>query len=156
VAAGAALTVAHGAASPVTVPCTDVIDESKAPLEPTILGAAMTPPRVPSPVAIPEPRPWRYWVKTPLLVRGGSPALTISVAPGWRSRAAIVWGSGHIGPQPSLLVQRCPRAPFQRPAYTWNVYAGGFFLRSRSACVPLEFSTAGRRTTVHVSIAGGC
>lgn len=85
-----------------------------------------------------------------MLVRGLSPPVEVSVAPGWRSRAAIEWGN--TGPVSALRILRCGANP-DKP---WNAYAGGFHLRSRSACVPLVFRVAGRSATVRFGVGRRC
>jgi hypothetical protein len=38
----------------------------------------------------------------------------------------------------------------------WNPYVGGFVLRSRAGCVPLEFRVGGRTATVRFGIGKRC
>jgi hypothetical protein len=93
---------------------------------------------------------WPYWRKAGLVIRGGSPPVTVSVAKGWRDRAAITWGNS--GDVSALRIASCP--PYE--AKRWNAYAGGFLLRSRSACVPLVFQVGDRRTTVRFGLGRHC
>jgi len=93
-------------------------------------------------------RPWPYWSKMGLAVRGESP-VTVSVAQGWRNRVRIGWGDGA-----GSVVRFEPCA-----AYTpseWGVYAGGFYLREPSACVPLVFRVGQRRATVRFGVGRRC
>lgn len=93
---------------------------------------------------------WPYWRKAGLVIRGGSPPVTVSVANGWRDRAAITWGnSGDVG---ALRIASCPAYEAKK----WNAYAGGFLLRSRSACVPLVFQVGNRRATVRFGLGRRC
>jgi hypothetical protein len=43
-----------------------------------------------------------------------------------------------------------------RPARVWDGYAGGFYLRSSAACVPLVFHNGDRSTTVLFSVGRRC
>jgi hypothetical protein len=72
----------------------------------------------------------------------------ISVPRNWRDRAAITWSSG---PAATLRFEAC--AP--PPTYL-NGYVGGFFLSTRTACVPLIVQVGGRRATVLTGIARRC
>ena len=92
-----------------------------------------------------EPR-WPYWSKAGLVIRGGSPPVTVSVPPAWRSRVAITWGN-----TPVVSALRIASCPAWRPK-PWNAYAGGFYLRSRSACVPLVFRVGRRSATVRFGL----
>lgn len=92
--------------------------------------------------------PWRYWLKAALLIRGGSPAVTVSVPAAWRNREAITWaGSGIVS---SLRIGDCP------PSGTWNAYAGGFYTRAPAVCVPLEIRVAQRSAIAWVGLGRRC
>lgn len=93
---------------------------------------------------------WRYWQKYGLAIRAGNQAVTISVPEAWRTRAAITWGV-NVGIVSTLRLPGCPGGPGR-----WNTYAGGFYLRSSSACVPLVVETGGRSTEVHVGVGRRC
>ena len=82
--------------------------------------------------------PWAYFSKWGIAIRFGSPAVLIMIPEAWRHRAAIGWGNA--SGVTSLRLLSCPR---QMGAC--NVYAGGFFLRSASGCVPLVVEI-GRQT----------
>jgi len=103
-----------------------------------VLGVLSVPPAYLPQVAGGGVRPWRYSAKYGLTVRAGSPPVLVSVPQGWRHRAAIDWGGSGI--VSSLRVLSCPGR-----AGVWNSYAGGFWLRSPSACIPLVFQV-GRQT----------
>jgi hypothetical protein len=93
---------------------------------------------------------WRYWTKAGLAVRGGSPPVTVIVPKPWRSRVRIGWGDAGGS---SLRFAPCPSYESENP---WNGYAGGFFLRARSACVPLIFRVGQRSETVRFGIGRRC
>lgn len=93
---------------------------------------------------------WRYWQKYGLAIRAGNQAVTITVPAAWRTRAAITWGV-NVGIVGALRLPGCPGAPG-----TWNAYAGGFYLRSSSACVPLVVEAGGRSTEVHIGVGRRC
>jgi hypothetical protein len=115
-----------------------------------VLGVISAPPAASTQGAVPTgERPWTYWRKAGLVIRGGSPPVTVSVPPAWRRRVAITWGN--TGPVGALRIASCP--VYDEP---WNAYAGGFLLRSRTACVPLAFRVAGRSATVRFGIGRGC
>lgn len=115
-----------------------------------VLGVLAVPPAyIPQVVAI-TGEGWPYWEKSGLVVRAGHEPVTVTVAPGWRRRAAITWGNGTPAVA-SLRIDACPS-----PGNVWNAYAGGFFMRSRGACVPLVFTVGGRARTVRFGIDRRC
>ena len=93
---------------------------------------------------------WPYWTKAGLVVRTGRGPVTVSVPPAWRKRAAITWG-GNTGIVSSLRIARCGSNPSRG-----NAYAGGFYLRSPSACLPLVFRAGSRSTTVRFGLGRRC
>jgi hypothetical protein len=99
---------------------------------------------------------WRYWQKRGLWIWAGHQAVTITVPKAWRNRVAITWGvnAGIVSTlrlPGTLLSPGCPAGPG-----TWNSYAGGFYLRSRSACVPLVFGAGRRSAVVRVGVGRRC
>jgi hypothetical protein len=134
-----------------TVPCDEVILRPKAPKTGgyrPVLGALYVPPAyLPQTVRV-ESRPWIYWSKSGLIVRAGR-AISVSVPQAWRTRAAITWGN-NTGIVSALRIAACP-SPTQ-----WNAFAGGFYLRSRSACVPLVFRAGGRAAEVRFGVGRRC
>ena len=99
---------------------------------------------------------WRYWQKHGLWIWTGHQAVTITVPKAWRNRAAITWGvnAGIVSTlrlPGTLLSPGCPVGPG-----TWNGYAGGFYLRSSSACVPLVFGLGRRSAVVRVGVGRRC
>jgi hypothetical protein len=95
---------------------------------------------------------WRYWHKAGMVVRAGKFTVTVAVPKAWRSRAAITWGN-RLGIVNSLRFSGCGTAPL---VSEWNAYAGGFYLRAPSACVPLVFRVGHRSTTVRFGIGRHC
>ncbi|MGZ4380272.1 MAG: hypothetical protein ACXVZ2_03955 [Gaiellaceae bacterium] len=65
------------------------------------------------------------------------------------SGVRIGWGN----PASPASVVRFAACPSPR---AWNGYAGGFFLRSHSACVPLSFAVGGRRATLRFGVGQRC
>ena len=93
---------------------------------------------------------WRHWQKDPLWIRAGRQTVTITVPAAWRNRAAITWGL-NVGIVSTLRLPGCPSA-----SGTWNGYAGGFYLRSASACVPLVFGVGRRSAMARVGVGRRC
>ena len=63
-----------------------------------------------------------------------------------------------LEPRPRMTSARPPeiaRCPVSPPK-VWNAYAGGFYLRSRSACVPLKFRVGRRAKTVRFGLGKRC
>ncbi len=115
-----------------------------------VLGAiAVAPPYIPQVVSTPGER-WPYWEKSGMVVLARPTAVTVSVPRAWRRRAAITWGNG-LPAVSSIRFAPCPSPP-----NVWNAYAGGFFLRSHGACIPLVFQVGHRRALVHFGIDRRC
>jgi hypothetical protein len=115
-----------------------------------VLGLVSVPPAYRPQVVATGSRPWTHWSKAGLVIRGGSPPVTIRVPRAWRNRAAITWGNS--GAVTALRIASCP--PWE--SKVWNAYAGGFLLRSRFACVPLVFTVGKRSATVRFGLARAC
>jgi len=156
VAATAALAISAGVQR--TVPCDESIDTTPFPYlgnaQPqyrfrSILNAVSVPPADLQQVIATKQSPWRYWHKAGLVVRARR-AVTVTVPPRWRTRAAIDWGNNG-GPFEMLRIAACAGDP-----HSGHAYAGGFYLRSPSACVPLTFSVGGRSAIVHFGIGRRC
>jgi hypothetical protein len=156
----AALLVAIGLVAPVgspparTVPCSESIDGTEFPFGGgyrLVLDAVSVPPAYLKQVVPTSERPWTYWRKAGLVVRASGQAVTISVPQAWRDRAGIAWGYGGHGVFRSLRIAGC-RA---RPTIGF-AYSGGFYLRARSACVPVIFRIGGRSATVRFGLGRRC
>jgi hypothetical protein len=113
-----------------------------------VLGVVSVPPADRPHVVAQRNPPWSHWSKAGLVVRDDAPPVTVRVPRAWRGRAAIGWGATSIAH--TVRIASCP----SRGA--WRAYAGGFYLRSRSACVPLVVSVGGRSTTVGFGIGRRC
>jgi hypothetical protein len=140
------------AAAPPAVLCSDAIGHPAAPAaagRKVVLRFVALPPYLPQTVRDDNGARFHYWSKTGLVVRSGV-NVTIAVPPPWRDRAAIGWGNGAT-PVRSLRVAACTWMDF-----SWNAYAGGFFLRDRAACVPLVVHARGRTTTFRVGVGRRC
>jgi hypothetical protein len=93
---------------------------------------------------------WPYFRRVGLIVRGGTSPVTITVPEGWRDRVAVSWGD--TPPVSSLQIASCGTS-VSKP---WNAYAGGFHLRSRADCVPLDIRVGGRSTSVRFGVGRAC
>ena len=144
VAAAVAASSAPGG-TPGPVPCSDRIDTVRFPFAPNryrlVLGALSVPPRYVGEMEDTGQRPWRYWLKSGIVVRVGGPPVTITVPPAWRGRLAIGWGN-RDGAFSRLTIAGCNGS--RKLGFA---YAGGFMLRVPSACAPLVFHV-GKRTTL--------
>jgi hypothetical protein len=137
-------------ASPPRVGCDQAIRQTGAPGGRIVLGVLAVPPaRLPR--AVPTgSTPWRYFRKYGLAIRANSPAVLITIPAAWRHRAAISWGN-NTGAVSSLRLLRCPRQ-----LGAWNGYAGGFYLRSASGCVPVLVEIGWRTATLRFAIGRSC
>jgi hypothetical protein len=98
---------------------------------------------------VPVSGPWPYWQKNGIEILAGTPVVSISVPESWRQRAAITWGNNSI--VSALRLTAC-----SRPAGVWDGYAGGIYLRSAAACVPLIIRIGDRSVTVRFGIGQHC
>ena len=156
---GAALGVSAASASGTAAPlvsCGNIIGQAAGPRDSgyrPVLGVLSVPPAwtLRTAVRVDGFRPWTYWFKAGMVVRGGSFAVSVSVPKQWRSRVAITWGGS--GVVSSLRFSGCGGGPLFKG---WNGYAGGFYLRVASACVPLVFKRGSETTTRHFGIGERC
>jgi hypothetical protein len=147
----------HPAATPtpvqLVVTCDQIILQPKSPFADgyrRVLGVISVPQAyIPQVVRNPRGR-WPYWEKAGLIVRASRSPVTVSVPQAWRERGAITWGNNNP------VVSSLRLAPCPSPSNVWNAYAGGFFLRSRGACVPLVFQVGQRRKLVRFGIDRRC
>jgi hypothetical protein len=149
VAAGAA-----SAASLRTVPCSEAIMHVRFPYGygyRLVLGVVSAPPATLRQIVPSDETPWRYWRKAGLVVTGSEPVI-VSVPPAWRDRLAITWGN-RPGIVSALRIAGCPRELGVEPG---RAYAGGFYLKTRSACVPLTFRVGARSATVRFGLGRRC
>ena len=141
------------------VPCSESIDLTRFPYlgsfdrrhrSRLVLGAASVPPAYLPQVAPTGETPWTHFSKHGMVVRSGT-SVTVTVPRPWRNRAAIAWGNGGHGVFSSIRFAACGSDPS-----TGNAYAGGFFLRRPSACVPLVFRVGSRSQTVRFGVGRRC
>lgn len=133
-------------ASPQTVGCDQIIQQVGQPGGRLVLGVLAAPPAHLERAAPTDAQPWAYFAKYGIAIRAGSPAILITVPEAWRHRAGIGWGN-NLGVVSSLRLLSCPRQPG-----AWNVYVGGFYLRSPSGCVPLVFHLGRQTATLAFAI----
>jgi hypothetical protein len=142
-----------------TVPCSEIIDYTKFPYVGNsrpeyryrqVLGVVSVPPAFMQQVVPTGQRPWAYWHKQGLVIGATQNTVTVTVPKSWRKRAAITWGNG-VRPVSSLKFEACAGSP-----KIGHAYAGGFVLRSPSACVPLIFSVGRRMATVRFGVGERC
>jgi hypothetical protein len=134
------------------VSCNNVIASTRKPdsEERLMLGSFGAPPPRIQRAANGQGHGWQYFAKNGVEVEAGSLPVTVSVARTFRHRAAISWGNA----QP--IVQTVRFASCRATATRWDAYAGGFFLHSRTACVPLVVRVGSRSKTVRVGIGKSC
>jgi hypothetical protein len=145
---------AASANAPPTVTCTGIVGRVRSGHvggNRVVLGTVSVPPAYLPQVVPSRNKAWPFVTKRGLAVHGGSPAVVVTVPRAWRKRAAIVWGDSGI--VSGLRIARCSAF---LPPKVWNAYAGGFYLRSRSACVPLTFRVGRRTKTVRFGLARRC
>ena len=116
-----------------------------------VLRTASAPPAYLREVVATHEHPWRYWRKAGLVIRAGAGRLTVTVPKEWRARAAITWGNGGKGGFSSVRFAGCGSNPNSGIAY-----AGGFYLASPSACLPLVFRVGTHTATVRFGIGQRC
>jgi hypothetical protein len=160
IAVGVLTSVTAPSASPADsriVPCGDVIDHTTFPYlgdsrnrYRQVLGVVSVPPAYMQQVIPTNKRPWAYWHKQGLVVLATGEPVTVTVPPSWRTRAAISWGNSG-GIVNSLRIAGC-----SAPARIGDAYAGGFYLRGPSACVPLTFTVGNHSATVRFGLGQRC
>jgi hypothetical protein len=135
-----------------TVPCGETILQVKFPYGRgyrLVLGVVSVPPEYLRQIVPSGSQAWPHWRKAGLVVRAGS-SVSVSVPKAWRKRLAITWGNVP-GIYSSLRIVSCPSS--ENVGYA---YAGGFHLRSRSACVPLLFRVGKRSAVVRFGLGQRC
>ncbi len=162
VAALAAFHIARAPPVPTRiVPCNEAIDTTPFPYVGNrspeqryrlVLGVVAVPPAFMADVVATGTRPWAYWRKQGLVVRASGESVTIAVPPARRARAAIAWGyAGNGEPFTGVRIAGCGS-----DASVGRAYSGGFYLRTRSACLPLTFRVGNRRATVRFGLGQRC
>jgi hypothetical protein len=138
--------------APVRVGCDQIIDQERS--RPRdyrlVLRIVSVPPaRLPQRAVRVSGR-WPYWHKAGLVIHASRTVVSVSIPKAWRRRAAITWGNT-TGIVSSLRFAPCPS-----PVGIWNAYAGGFYLRSSRACVPLRVTVTPRSKVVRFGIGRSC
>ena len=143
-----------------TVPCAEVIDQTRFPYigsrDPRyrarlVVGDISVPPALIPGSAPTGERVWTHFSKWGLVVRGGvRRPVTVTVPQAWRTRVAISWGNAGHGVFHTVRLARC-----DDPTVGY-AYAGGFFLRRPSGCVPLRFTSGTRSQVVWFGIVSRC
>jgi hypothetical protein len=138
-----------------SVSCDEIILDTKFPYVTggyrVVLGALSVPRSYLSQVVATQSHPWTHWEKAGMVVRAGSGPVTVTVPSRWRGRAAIAWANGGGPPSGSVTFPRCDGA-----ASVGHAYAGGFYLRARSGCVPLLVKVGHRAAMVWVGLRRHC
>jgi hypothetical protein len=145
-----------------TVPCSEAIATTRFPYVGSnkphdqyrlVLASVSVPPAHASQGAFPSGMTaWPFFRKSGMVIPATGVAVTITVPPAWRQRLAISWGNAQSRVFSSIRLAGCSGSDAKRG----RAFAGGFFLRSRSACVPLVFRVGSRRETVWFGIARRC
>lgn len=152
-AASADVSTAIRPANVVTLGCDQIIATAKTGHDAgyrLVLGVVSAPPAtLPGTVRVPEFFPFPYWLKAGMVIGASRKPVTVSVPKAWAGRVRIGWGN----PASPTTVVRFAACPSQR---NWNAYAGGFFLRTRSACVPLAFTVGRRHATLRFGLGQHC
>ena len=142
------------------MPCAEIVDLTRFPhwgnAQPQyrnrlVLDAISVPPAFVPQVSPSGETPWRYFSKWGMIVRSEERSVTVTVPPRWRNRVAISWGDAGHGVFQTLRFAGCGHGES-----VGDAYAGGFFLRSRSACVPLTFRVGDRTATIRFGIGRPC
>jgi len=151
--------VARTTSPPHDVPCDEIIHHTKFPYRSggyrLVLGVVSVPPAYLGQIVPTKHKPWVYWRKAGLVIRADSARVSVIVPKAWRKRVAITWGNS-TGIVSSLRIPGCPAPLSGEQPRGGNAYAGGFYLRSRSACVPLIFGVGKRRATARFGLGRVC
>jgi hypothetical protein len=140
-----------------TVTCAESIDRTVFPYigsrshrYRTVLGVVSAPPALLEAHHHPQAVDWPYFAKSGLVVRSTSQTVTITVPEAFRRRVAIGWGNAD-GAYAVVKIVGCGSDP-----RAGHAYAGGFGLRTASACVPLRFRVGDRTATLRFGLGRRC
>lgn len=157
-AAGAS-TRRDGGSAVRTVTCAESIDRTVFPYRGsgaatnryrTVLGVVSAPPARLEAHHHPRAREWPYFAKSGIVVRSTPQTVTITVPQAYRSRVVIGWGNND-GAYAVARIVGCGSEP-----RAGHAYAGGFALRTPSACVPLIFRVGDRSAILRFGIGRRC
>jgi hypothetical protein len=149
---GASATPTTAPAGVPTVPCSNIAGTQSGPHangNRLVLGVISAPPAYVGRSRTSSESQWPFRTRSGIAMRAAGEAVTVSVPAAQRGRVAIRWGG--TGPVFALRFEPCTP-----PRNTWNGYAGGFLLRSRSACVPLVFTVGSQKAVVRFGIGRQC
>ena len=153
VSAPAALLAAQRSPTARTVSCDEAILHTAFPHRTagarTLFNAVSIPPAYLSGVVATHEPAWPYWRKAGIVVKAGSTA-SVTVPKSWRTRVTIRWGDD---PHTFDVLRFASCRPAPGVGYA---YAGGFFARSRSVCVPLVVRSGSRSATVRFGLGRRC
>jgi hypothetical protein len=134
--------------------CDEIIGQTRFPFRGggyrPVLGAAAVPPAYLPQVVETGSGPWTHWSKSGMVIRAGGGPVTVSVPVGWRRRAAIHWGNAGR-PAATVTFPRCDGR-----STVGYAFAGGFYLRAPSGCIPLLVRVGSRSQIVHFGLARRC
>ena len=136
------------------VPCGDVVGHHASGTADgyrRVLGVVSVPPAYLPQVVPSGQAPMRWWRKAGMLVRSGSPPVTLTVPYALHNELQLDWGNSDREGS-ALRFAACPS--YGHP--TWNAYAGGFLLRHRPACASLIVTVGHRHATVRFGIGTHC
>jgi hypothetical protein len=142
-----------------TIPCGEIVDVTRFPYLGSferrhryrlVLGAVSVPPAYLEQVVPTGQTPWTHFSKRGMVVRSGR-SVRITVPQAWRRRVGIVWGNAGHGVFSSIRIAACGSDPSKG-----NAYAGGFYLRRPSECVPLVFRVGSRSQVVRFGVGRRC
>jgi hypothetical protein len=134
------------------VSCNNVIASARKPdsEERLVLGSFGAPPERIQRAQTGPVNGWQYFAKSGVEIKAGVGPVTVSVATADRDRVAISWGNG------LAVVQAQRFAPCGSSARPWHAYAGGFYLRSRTACISLVIKVGPGSKTIRVGVGKSC
>lgn len=142
-------------ASSITVPtvsCESIVlqlDSGRTPWMRVVLGSVSVPRQQRRQVNPTGQQIWPYFAKFVVSLLGGSPPADIALPKAWRKHVKLGWGEASGS---SVRFLSCPSYSPKR----WNGYAGGAWLKSRSACVPLIVRVGNRQATIRVALGRSC
>jgi len=157
-ASAAAESARHGGGPATrTVTCAESIDRTIFPYVGsrrhryrTALEAVSLPPAFLQAYHHPEAHDWPYFAKSGVVVRSTRQTVTVTVPRAFRSRVVIAWGNAD-NVYATVRFVGCGSDP-----RAGHAYAGGFALRSSSACVPLLVRVGDRTATVRFGLGRRC
>lgn len=119
-----------------------------------VLGRAFVPVRLAhQAIRVPTQQRWRYWMKAGVVLRAGAgPPVEISLGRSWTNKARVMWGNG----LPDGTIVQFARCGAVSKSHPWNAYAGGFYITTPSACVPLHITVGRATASVTVAIGRRC